>query len=223
MTTHAELQAREDTFFLTEPSIPSPIPLPTDFDSSSLAWLRAIGLVDRRPPVRASDYERILSDPFLFYLTRILGIVPALRTHVDALEDGGWLHERARFAYTQLPDGSLSPTHEAEFQARFTSLHDERLETARLFNFPPTLLHEVSKRMKQSFAVGRSWWEVASTLPVIPLNSTSRASLHDILLAHTPIATETTFSLTTPLSNDLTLQVTPDLITRQGSDIDLWD
>jgi hypothetical protein len=67
--------------------------MPPEFRSTPVGsrdLLAQHGLVERRPPVRSSDF-RSLGSPFHYYLTRKLGLVPALRYSV-ALSQGTWFH-----------------------------------------------------------------------------------------------------------------------------------
>jgi len=54
------------------------------------------------PAIRSSDYETSLRDPFLYYLTRRLGLKPAFHTKPKALTLGTWMH--ARLELIDLPD-----------------------------------------------------------------------------------------------------------------------
>mgnify|MGYP003143424818 CR=1 FL=1 len=56
-------------------------------------WLETQGLVAKKPAIRSSDYETVLSCPFQYYLSRRLGIVSALRWSA-ALSRGSWFHRR---------------------------------------------------------------------------------------------------------------------------------
>lgn len=67
--------------------------MPPEFRSTpagSREFLAQHGLVERRPPIRSSDF-RSIGSPFHYYLTRKLGLVPALRYSV-ALSRGTWFH-----------------------------------------------------------------------------------------------------------------------------------
>ena len=67
--------------------------MPPEFRSSpqgARELLALHGIVEKRPPVRSSDF-RMLGSPFHYYLTRKLGLVPALR-YSTALSHGSWFH-----------------------------------------------------------------------------------------------------------------------------------
>lgn len=83
----------------------TPIPLPDGRGRESVPFLEANGLVARIPPIRSSDYELALADPFRYYLTRRLGIVPA-HSWSAALSRGSWLHRF--FEYDPFTDAGAS-------------------------------------------------------------------------------------------------------------------
>ena len=64
---------------------------PTTRGLTAYDYLRHHGITDQPPTLRSSDYESCLSDPFRYYLTRRLGIYPAL-SWSKALNRGSWFH-----------------------------------------------------------------------------------------------------------------------------------
>ena len=78
------------------------VPLPKGKGKSAKEWLEAYGLVARTPCIRSSDYEMCLHCPFQYYLSRRLGLVPALRWS-SALSRGSWFHTRAELM-NELPE-----------------------------------------------------------------------------------------------------------------------
>ena len=73
----------------TEPAMP---PVPDGRGKECIPFLEYHGLVARVPPIRSSDFELALNDPFRYYLTRRLGIVPA-HSWSPALARGSWMHK----------------------------------------------------------------------------------------------------------------------------------
>ena len=94
------------------------VPPPSDYDRGEKArlFLESRGLFGRKPTLRSSDYELCLSDPYLYYLTRRLGLVRRL-SFSRAKVRGSWFHTAWEY------DG-LS----GEFERALT----ERLEEVRL-------------------------------------------------------------------------------------------
>jgi len=69
------------------PSITAPITLGDD----ALKWLEHHGITPHTPTLRSSDYDTCISNPFQYYLTRRLGITPAL-SWSKALNRGTYFH-----------------------------------------------------------------------------------------------------------------------------------
>ena len=64
---------------------------PKDNSRSAKEFLEYHGYVSRQPSIRSSDYELVLSNPFQYYLSRRMGLIPCLQWS-DALARGGWFH-----------------------------------------------------------------------------------------------------------------------------------
>lgn len=70
----------------------SVIPLPSGRGRDAIPYLESVGLVDRIPAIRTSDYEALLSNPFHYYLCRRLGLLKRL-SWSKALSRGSWVHK----------------------------------------------------------------------------------------------------------------------------------
>jgi hypothetical protein len=68
-----------------------PTPIPQGYQLDAWHWLDEQGYPARRPPVRSSDYGLCLRDPFRYYLSRRLGLIPPLEWS-PALNRGTWFH-----------------------------------------------------------------------------------------------------------------------------------
>lgn len=68
------------------------ISLPVGRGRDVVPFLESLGLVSRVPPIRSSDYEVILSNPFHYYLARRLGLMQRLKWS-KALSRGSWTHK----------------------------------------------------------------------------------------------------------------------------------
>ena len=75
---------------MTPPKI-EPLPFPKTLGSDAKRWLEGYGFVAKQPMIRSSDYELCLHCPFQYYLSRRLGLTPALRWS-SALSRGSWFH-----------------------------------------------------------------------------------------------------------------------------------
>lgn len=69
----------------------APVQMPKDRGRSARQFLETEGLVPRIPPVRSSDYNLALTDPFAYYLRRRLGLTQAL-SYSEALSRGSYFH-----------------------------------------------------------------------------------------------------------------------------------
>lgn len=67
------------------------IAVPTGRGRPAKQWLEAQGLVSRIPPIRSSDIA-VLSDPFGWYISRRLSLVPAFSRNASR-DRGTWLHK----------------------------------------------------------------------------------------------------------------------------------
>lgn len=64
---------------------------PRTWGKEAAEYLDSWGIVSRKPPLRSSDYSTACSDPFLYYLTRRLGLYSFHKPSV-ALRIGSWFH-----------------------------------------------------------------------------------------------------------------------------------
>lgn len=67
--------------------------------SRRVQFLEDHGLKARIPTIRSSDFQRAMSDPFGYYLTRRLGLADPLRFS-EALSEGSWFHSM----FERVPD-----------------------------------------------------------------------------------------------------------------------
>jgi len=78
------------------------VPIPTGRGREAQKWMEYHGYVDTTPSIRSSDYEGVLHCPFQYYLSRRLGLSPALRWS-KALSRGSWFHKRLE-SYRETPE-----------------------------------------------------------------------------------------------------------------------
>lgn len=129
-----------------------PIPLPTDRSDSARLYLQSHGLSPINPPIRSSDYALLLSDPFRYYLTRRLGLVPPLQYSV-ALNRGTWFHTCAQAAQTAEPAAFLSEA----FAARTAELNAV-FESLRIL---PAAASSILTRERADFETASAWFTAA--------------------------------------------------------------
>lgn len=134
-----------------------PIPRPTTRGEDAVAWLEAHGIVARKPPIRSSDFEMAISDPFRYYLTRRLGLAPALRVS-DALSQGSWFHHLF-FLWTEP---------QAELEAHMTHLRDARRaelqEVCGQVGVTPEATQKLIDREERNAEMATAWFEALMTV-----------------------------------------------------------
>lgn len=69
------------------------MPETDDYGAYALEYLSEFGIKPVTPPIRASDLYEARNDPFLYYLTRRLGLIPVLYSPSAALARGTWTHK----------------------------------------------------------------------------------------------------------------------------------
>lgn len=144
-----------------DPPVPPPIPdfappPPDERGAVALDWLRAHGIIPIIPPIRASD-EQFLGCPFLYYLTRRLGIISGLR-YSKALNRGSWMH-RCLFHHNN-PDmrGAIM----SELSVRLSELR----ASCEHFGITGERRDTILRIEEQDATSALAWYEVASNLPI---------------------------------------------------------
>lgn len=120
----------------------------------------------RTPPVRSSDDDLSLRDPFLYFLTRRLGIVSCLNDS-DALATGSWIH-----LALELDDFS-GPTIPVEARSAYLSVLSDRqteIETNAytVMGLSYTTVEGLKVRENQRALKALAIWETARSLPLGP-------------------------------------------------------
>ena len=141
------------------PPIPD-IPQPTDRARSALNWLEAHSIVpNERCPIRSSMAGMALSDPFQFYLSHRLDLVPALR-YSEALSRGSWFHTCVE-AFLKDPG-----TAELFFNEKMASRRQELNTICDQVGIQPTSRQPILDRETHDANTARSWFFAAAALPV---------------------------------------------------------
>lgn len=107
------------------------------------------------PPSRASDYSLCLSNPFQYYLTRRLGLVPML-SWSEALSAGTWMHERARYFFQSFPNGDLPAELNTELQNQLDDRLTELRAACNTLSISPARENEILEDERRAYALGRA-------------------------------------------------------------------
>lgn len=131
-----------------------PIPLPTDHGDSARHYLESHGLTSITPVSHASDFPMAMEDPFRFYLTRRLGLAPAL-SYSTALNRGTWFHTAAQatYAHDDSPSNFISKALDLRLR--------ELTATCDLFSISPQVRTEIIKREVHDQETAWAWFTAA--------------------------------------------------------------
>jgi len=102
----------------TTPPTTTPVEIPKTREQDAAQWLQAYGIVPKVPTIRSSDAAMLQSEPFTYYLNRILGISDPLDSSV-ATRVGTWTHKCLELAMLGIP---------ADAEASFVQALKERQE-----------------------------------------------------------------------------------------------
>lgn len=105
------------------PNPPDPIPFPSSRGDDAVRWLETRGLTTHVPTFQSSDYELALTDPFLYYLQRRLGLCDPLR-YSEALTRGTWAHVAIESLFQRLPDEDRKVHFRTALDNRMTELSE---------------------------------------------------------------------------------------------------
>jgi hypothetical protein len=195
---------------MTNPD-PAPIPLPSDNADSARVFLEAHGLFAQNPPIRASHFTLGLSDPFLYYLSVRLGLVPFF-SYSEALARGSWFHTAMQSLFSPDP---------ARFRHHATISRTTELKTiGRTLGVSPSSLRLFLDREDRDRQTAYAWSQIILDLP---LQSSSTPTLRHLLNRYNVLGAETV--LRCPITvNHITLQRTiqADLLLHNPDDNTIW-
>jgi len=138
--------------------------MPPEFRSApqgSRDLLALHGLVERRPPVRSSDF-RMLGSPFHYYLTRKLGLVPALR-YSTALSHGTWFHSALELL---LRPGTSEAEAHTRYLAKVEQRCDELREVCKTLAVGDQRTREILAVEDKDATTGWAWAMVTKSMPI---------------------------------------------------------
>ena len=161
---------------------------PPQEGESAIPWLESYGLVAEQPPIRSSDYETVLGNPFSYYLHRRLGLSDALRWS-EALSRGSWFHKR--FEYCQLPDDQAGILLDKSLEER----KEELTGICKEMNIQADERKNIIEREVQDFQVTSAWYDAIKGKPMEWINqshfrflgSEIKAIYHDDRFPGTPL------------------------------------
>lgn len=143
------------------PTPPTP-PLPTNGrGEDALHLLESNGILPVVPPIRSSDYDLCLSNPSLYYLSRRMGIRPAL-SWSKALSRGSWFHYAFEMDDWENPD--CNPT--MNIQVLLASRLDELRELCAGLGIVNDGLKAVLQREERDALCACSWYKISSGLRI---------------------------------------------------------
>lgn len=121
-------------------------------------WLANEGYPARTPPIRSSDLDLLSSDRFLYYLSRRLGLVSALR-YSKALSRGSWFHTRC--------EAFKSPNPREFMVGRYTKREEELRRIGRALGLGDSTISDLLEREKKDLNCAWGWFDAASQLKCI--------------------------------------------------------
>lgn len=101
------------------PQAPERVELPQTRGRDAQVYMESLGWVAQTPTIRSSDYNLIGRSPFLYYLTRRLGMVTAL-SWSKALNRGTWAH--VRFEAMRFADSAVAGLFDVTLKKRVDEL-----------------------------------------------------------------------------------------------------
>ena len=133
------------------------VPLPKGRGRDAQKYMEYHGIVDTTPSIRSSDYEGILHCPFQYYLSRRLGLSPALRWS-KALSRGSWFHKRLEL-YRDTPEVATRAMDQM-LQDRLEELE----EICQTIGIKGESKDKVLERERRDFWCALGWYETVMHL-----------------------------------------------------------
>ena len=135
------------------------VPVPTGRGQDAQKFMEYHGYVDTTPSIRSSDYEGVLHCPFQYYLSRRMGLSPALRWS-KALSRGSWFHRRLEL-YRDTPEVA-SIAMEEMLKDRL----DELNEVCKSIGIKGESKDKVLERERKDCACAKAWYEISMNLNI---------------------------------------------------------
>lgn len=163
------------------PCTPAP-PVPTGRGRDAAAFLSYHGLVPRTCPIRSSCYESGLSNPFIYYLTRRLGLARPFDSST-ALTRGSWTHTCLELDPLSCPPAALEQPLHAVLKLRLDELKTQCESQGIVGDSLKAFLDRETKDALSALA----WYQAASSVTITPQHRDFRTYLsrdHWVILGH---------------------------------------
>ncbi len=188
---------------------------PETMGKDAYDYLKAHQINAVSPPCRSSDYRLALGDPFVYYMARRLGIVPAL-SHSPALNRGTWMH--LRFQHFNKPAGKVNTIMQEALGERMQELSGICTE----LGIQGEGKAKVMAREDKDFHCSMGWYESACNIPCY-----EGQSFEDLLLSPHWHMIGTEFRLVTSVatngrSKPMKCVSQPDLLLYHKGQNTLW-
>lgn len=153
------------------PTMPTISPVSTR-GPEVIPWLESQGLVARTPSLRSSDYNTLRGCGFQYYLTRRLGLIPAL-SWSEALSRGTWVHQCTQ--YLLHSDLDIRVAIETRLKLRLAELEGLCSKMGIIGESKDSVLTQE----KQDALCAMAWFLNARSLPITTPTGQSFGSLKD--------------------------------------------
>lgn len=152
--------------------------VPDGWGIDAFRWLSLQGLAPRpNAPIRSSSFYTACEDPFLFYLTEILGLCSPFAWS-KPLSRGSWAHKRLEFL--ACPDPVVKALMNRAFEER--CLEIRTLHDSQSLGAAPEGLTALLEREEKDFKCAWGWFEAASSVIVPPSLLPRPTTFKDYLL-----------------------------------------
>lgn len=156
------------------PEIP-PLPAPT-MGAEAIPFLSHHGIIPRSPTLRSSDFKLASSSPFLYYLTRRLGIARRWAWSA-ALSRGSWAHKCLELdSFTTHTPGVSTAAHTL-FESALTARLDELRAIAASMGTDSATVETILERERLDARTAQAWYSCISSIPISPTHGNFRAYL----------------------------------------------
>ena len=174
---------------MSPPNIPT-LKSPNNLGREAYEYLQAHGLNAIVPPLRSSDYSTCLGDPFVYFMARRMGIVPAFKW-TKALNRGTWMHLRFQHFHRSYED--VKDRMEQLLMDRMEELRESCQEIGVIGEQQTHIIEREERDMRASIA----WYEAAREIPCI-----EGMTFEDFLLSPQWHSLGTEFRLITSVKTD---------------------
>lgn len=172
---------------------------------SNTSELAMASFVPSVPTIRASDYSTVLNDPFLYFLTRRLGMTPSL-SYSECLSHGSWVHAAAECDPFANPSSS-EPALLAGVRSRLASRLGELRASCTRWNVTGESLAAILRTEEEDAYEGLAMYSAARDYVF-----NDGTSIRSKLASFVPVCREQVLTLHDPSYPDCPLVIQPDLL-----------